>query len=174
MTSSSFNSAARLPYADRQLDRINSFVPRIDTKASLLFALASAELAVLVLNLAPVDLMRWYIGAPVVVFIGLISGVLIQLYRCAYPHLKGGESSLIYFGEIAKRTEANFLRDYTALSEDDLLREFVAQIWRNSEIVSLKYSHLKLATVLTMISLIPWAIVLGATAIIYSRIPVTH
>lgn len=174
MTSTSFNSAARLSYADHQLDRINSFIPRINAKASVLLALASAELAVMVLNLAPADLMRWYIGVPVIVFLGLISGVLIQLYRCAYPHLKGGNSSLIYFGEIAKRTEANYLREYTALTEDDLLRELVGQIWRNSEIVSAKYSHLKLATVLTMTSLVPWVVVLGTTAVIYSRLPVTH
>src|SRR3982750_1395889 len=86
---------------ERQLDRIQSFHPRLDAKVSALFAVASGQIAVAALNLSANDLKNWWITVPLVFFLLVIGVTLINLYRCAYPHLDGGHRSLIYFKEIA-------------------------------------------------------------------------
>jgi hypothetical protein len=162
----------RLQSAEQQLDRMHAFFPRIDAKMSALLAIATGEVAIFALNLSPNDLALWYVDVTGTLFAAAIVWVLAQLYFCAGPHLAGGNQSLIYFREIAKRTEANFIREYLEISEEELLRDVAAQVWRNSEIVSAKFDYLKKATTGLVLSLVPWAIALIATALTHHRLPI--
>src|SRR5690606_11448187 len=109
----------RLEVAERQLVLVQSFMPRIDAKVSALFAIVSAQLAVAVLNLNAADLPKWYVTVPLGLFLVMIGWTYFNLYRCAYPHLEGGQSSLVYFAEIAKRRESEFIQQYSAVSTQD-------------------------------------------------------
>lgn len=162
----------RLEVSERQLALVQSFIPRIDGKVSALFAIVSAQLAVAALNLTAADLPRWYVTIPLAVFLITAATVYINLYRCAYPHLDGGHNSLVYFAEIAKRREADYIKEYTAISVADLTNDICGQIWRNSEIVSCKFKYLKTATQFAMFSIVPWVILLLATSYTNGRIPV--
>jgi len=164
----------RLSQAERQLDRILAFFPRIDAKMSALLAIVSAEVGLFALNLTPGDLTLWYLAVPGAFFFITAVVVLGALYNCASPHLKGGSQSIVYFQEIANRTESNFIRDYAAISDDDLLRDVSAQIWRNSEIVASKFKSLKVATIGLLVSLLPWLITLAAISLTHHRLPLTH
>ena len=154
-----------------QLDHVHHFFPRIDSKVTALFAVASGQIAVAAINLSANDLARWWISIPLVVFLAIICVSLGNLYRCAYPHLTGGNASLIYFGEIAKLRESEFITKFGALTEDELKSELAAQIWRNSEIVNMKYRYLRYSTIAAMLSLIPWALLLIATSLSHGAIP---
>ena len=161
----------RLEVAERQLALVQSFIPRIDGKVSALFAICSAQLAVAALNLSANDLPKWYVTVPLAVFLVTLCITYFNLYRCAYPHLEGGHASLVYFGEIAKRRESDYISQYINISNADLLNDVAGQIWRNSEIASCKFKYLKIATQFAMISLAPWIVLLIATAFSNSRIP---
>lgn len=162
----------RLEVAERQLVLVQSFIPRIDGKVSALFATVSAQLAVAALNISATDLPRWYVTIPLSFFLITVAMVFINLYRCAYPHLDGGHNSMVYFAEIAKRREAEYIKEYTAVSVANLTNDIVGQIWRNSEIVSCKFKYLKTATQFAMFSIVPWMILLLATSYTNGRIPV--
>lgn len=162
----------RLEVAERQLALVQSFIPRIDSKVSALFAICSAELAVAGLNLSAADLPKWYVTIPLAALLVTLSITYFNLYRCAYPHLDGGHASLVYFGEIAKRRESDYIAQYTSISVPDLLNDVCGQIWRNSEIVSCKFKYLKCATQFAMISLAPWVILLIATGFSNARMPI--
>jgi hypothetical protein len=82
--------------------------------------------------------------------------------------LKGGANSLIYFREIAKRTETRFIDDFIAQAEDAHTRDLLGQVWRNSEILKMKYDALKIAFVLSALALIPWVIFLALAAVAHS------
>ncbi|EQB13864.1 Pycsar system effector family protein [Novosphingobium lindaniclasticum] len=161
----------RLEVAERQLAFVQSFFPRIDSKVSALFAIMSAQIAVAALNLTAEDLIQWYMGLPLTVFLLAVAAAYVFLYRCAYPHLEGGQSSLVYFAEIAKRREAEFIRDYLAASVPSLAEDITGQIWRNSQIVDCKFKFLKLATQFAMFSLLPWVFVLIASSYSHGRLP---
>jgi hypothetical protein len=156
---------------ERQLDRTQAFIPRLDTKVSAVFAIQAGQIAVASLNLTFGDLKIWWIAAPLAVFLATAAFVIFNLYRCTYPHLKGGNSSLIYFNEIAKLREAEFIQRFGALSTAEFKNDLAAQIWRNAEIACLKYGYLRQATVAAMLSLLPWTGLLLATSLAHWTLP---
>lgn len=156
---------------ERQLDRIQSFLPRIDTKASALFAITAGQIAVATLNLTANDLKVWWIALPLGAFLAVTTYVFFELYRCTFPHLKGGHSSLVYFAEIAKLREAEYISKFSALTQDELKKDLAGQIWRNAEIVCCKYTYLKHATIGAMLSIVPWTAFLLATSLAHWQVP---
>ncbi|PHQ64400.1 MAG: hypothetical protein COC10_01035 [Sphingobium sp.] len=161
----------RLEVAERQLALVQNFMPRLDSKVTALFAIVSAQLAVAALNLTAADLPKWYVTVPLAVFLAMVAWTYFNLYRCAFPHLEGGQASLVYFAEISKRRESDFVHQYMSVSVTDLTNDICGQIWRNSEIVSCKFKYLKAATQWAMGSLLPWAIVLIAASFSNGRVP---
>lgn len=170
MTNNSTSKLSLEAY-ERQLDRIHHFFPRLDSKVSALFAVSSGQIAVAALNLSANDLKLWWITVPLAAFMLIIGWAMLNLYRCAYPHLDGGNASLVYFNEIAKLRESDYINKLGDISEVDFKADVAGQIWRNSEIVGCKYRYLKNATVAAMLSLIPWAVLLAATSLSHGRIP---
>ena len=161
----------RLEVAERQLGLVMGFFPRIDSKVSALFAIASAEIAVAILNVGPDDLKAWLITVPLVAFLLVIGLTIFNLYRCAYPHLDGGRQSLVYFAEIAKLDQANYIAAYRGLNVSDLTDDLCSQVHRNSEILDKKYGYLRTATKAVMWSLLPWTLFLLATSLSHWRAP---
>jgi hypothetical protein len=80
------------------------------------------------------------------------------LYKGAFPNLAGGNLSLVYFREIAKRTEAKFIDEFMAQQEADYVKDVLGQVWRNSEILVEKFNHLKCALTFMAVAVIPWII----------------
>jgi hypothetical protein len=160
-----------LEVAERQLDRVMGFFPRIDSKVSALFAIVSAQVAFAAINITIDDLRSWWIAIPAVAFVICIVWSIGRLYQCTFPSLTGGHASLVYFKEIAKVTEGEYLDRYQKLDEETLRRDVVGQIWRNSEIVSAKYAYLRQATIATMVSILPWALLLLGTSMVHWKLP---
>lgn len=147
---------ATVELCERQLDRTMAFFPRVDAKATALFAIDSGLLAVMGTHIRADQIGLWYAFLPAVLATAAIAIALSYIYVCSFPQLKGGAGSLIFFGEIAKRTEAQFAKEFQAASQDERLQDFLCQIWRNSEILKIKFHAVKLAFIWTAISLVPW------------------
>ncbi len=162
------NTKATQEFAGKQLDRILSFFLRVEAKASFLFAMDTGLLALLALNIGVGDAKIWFLALPASIAFLLLMGSLYFVYQCTFPHLKGGTGSLIYFREIAQRTEAKFIEEFLAQDEEAHTQDLLGQVWRNSEILKLKFDSMKTAFVLTALSLIPWTIFLIAAAIVHS------
>ena len=93
---------------------------------------------------------------------------LFHIYWCVFPHLKGGANSLIYFREIAGRTELDFADAFLSRADEGHTRDAAGQIWRNSAILKLKFDYLKRAFVLTMLAIAPWVGFLASVALLHS------
>ncbi|TPK83416.1 hypothetical protein FJ936_21000 [Mesorhizobium sp. B2-4-13] len=124
-------------------------------------------------NLAIDGLKTWWVGMPAFVFIVCVVWTVANLYRCTFPHLEGGHASLIYFKEIAKLTEGDYLQKYGSIDEAALKRDLMGQIWRNSEILGLKYDYLKQATLAVMIAILPWFLLLLGTSYVHWKLPLS-
>ena len=132
------------------------FFARVDTKASAVLAINTGMLAVLASNASPVINMSLLSGVLAGITAAMVGGSLWFLYRVAFPVLHVGHKSLIYFREIAKRTEAVFIEEF--LRQDDAARtkDLLGQVWRNSEILKLKFDSLRWAFILMALAIIPW------------------
>lgn len=161
----------RVECAERQLALVQSFFGRVDTRMTALFAILTGQAAVLVLNLHTADFRNAYAIGPAILFTAIAIVALQGLYRCAYPDLKGGERSLVYFAEIAKLREAEYVKAYTKITDQALLDDLTAQIWRNSKILAAKYTALKRATIAVGLGTAPWLWTLGKLAYDYGRMP---
>ena len=75
----------------------------------------------------------------------------------AFPTLRGGHKSLIYFREIARRTESNFIDEFVEQEEGARIKDLLGQVWRNSCILTSKFDSLKWAFILVALAIIPWA-----------------
>lgn len=158
--------------AAKHLDRTLGFFSRVEAKASFLFALNTAMLGIEAMNVKKLDFEVWYHLLALVAGAGLNLLSLFFVYRCIFPALKGGHASLLYFREIAKLREAEYLSLVKARNSDEFLDDYLAQIWRNSEILNVKFDAIKIAFQLTAIATLPWTAFLAIAALSHPDLPV--
>jgi hypothetical protein len=151
-----FKPQDQLKEARDQLTLVLGFFARVDAKASVVLAINTGMLAVLASNAPP--LVRMSVIACILAGLAgvTIAGSLWFLYRVAFPTLHGGHHSLVYFREIAKRTESNFIEDFLAQDDTVRVKDLLGQVWRNSEIVKLKFDSLRWAFILMALAITPW------------------
>ena len=65
---------------------------------------------------------------------------------------------MIYFREIAQRTESNFIDEFTQQNQQARAKDVLGQVWRNSEILKQKFDALKVAFILMAIAIFPWVV----------------
>lgn len=155
-----------------QLDRVLGFFPRVEGRISTLFGANTLILAIAALNLSAGDLRLWYVVMPALILISALLVSYFHLYKANFPDVTGGEGSLVFFKEVQKRTEANYLANFLACSEDDYQKDLLGQVWRNSCILCDKYERVKHAIKATAFSIIPFIIFLAVTGTLHGRIPV--
>ena len=109
-----------------QLSLVLSFFSRVDAKASALLAIDTGMLALLTSKAPPLTTMLVLSYALAGVTAAMLGGSLWFLYRVAFPSLDGGHQSLIYFREIARRTETNFIDDFRAEEEESRVKDLLA------------------------------------------------
>jgi hypothetical protein len=151
--------------AREQLNLVLSFFPRVDGKLSTILAINTGMLGALAASTPSLQNTEWWLAiAPVITFI-LLFASYVNLYRGGFPDVKGGRDSIVYFGEISRRTESKFIEAYISQSDDALRRELLGQVWRNSEILREKYTCLKLAFQFMAGAVAPWALTLALFAV---------
>lgn len=154
--SSHNNSAAKMGlHAAEQLDRVLAFFTRADAKGSVLLAVDTGMLAFLASNFP------LYNSFDKMLLITLLPALLLaislwHLYKGAFPSLDGGHESLIYFREIAKRTESRFIAEFVSQSDEAYINDLLSQVWRNSEILKEKFNHISSAFNWMALSIPPW------------------
>jgi len=154
-----------LDAANSQLDRVLGFFSRVETKASFLFAINTSLLAIMALNFSPADLafcseMIPAVGASILILVSFFF-----LYRSSFPNLRGGDDSLLYFRAIAQRAEIDFVQAFTQRSVEQHTHDLLGQVWRNSEILKMKFDAVKVSFILTAISLLPLSLFLIVAAL---------
>jgi hypothetical protein len=147
-----------------QLNLVLGFFSRVDSKLSVLLAIDTGMLAVLGTNAPPVQALSVGMAVAALAAVALLGASIVFLYRGAFPSLKGGEASLVYFREIAGRTEHQFIEQFRRQDDEQHVGDLLGQVWRNSEILSAKFDALKVAFTLLAIALVPWVAALAMFA----------
>jgi hypothetical protein len=148
----------------------------VDSKLSVVLAVNTGMLAVLGADAPPINALSWAMVISAGLAVALLGVSIVFLYRGAFPRLKGGTASLIYFREIANRTENEFIEQFKNNDDEQHVNDLLGQVWRNSEILKAKFDALKTAFTLLALALIPWlaALALFATRAAPSRTTLFH
>ena len=138
------------------LNRVLGFFARVDAKASVVLAIDTGMLGFLVSRVPSIHSLAWWeIAIPIATMVSL--GISLWfLYWGAFPSLKGGNASLVYFREVANRTEAKFIDEFVKQSVSDHAKDLLGQSWRNSEILKEKFDRLKIAFIFLALAIPPW------------------
>ncbi|MBN8740401.1 MAG: hypothetical protein BGP24_22435 [Lysobacterales bacterium 69-70] len=151
----------QLKAAWSQLTLVLSFFSRIDTKLSVVLGLNLGMFAVLTSRITKVEDLHLLLVLLLVACLLLLTLSLFHLYKGAFPDLKGGTNSLVYFGNIAKLSEPAFVGAYRALSTTALVEDIHEQTWRNSKILVGKFYALQKSYQWTLAAVVPWLISLA-------------
>jgi hypothetical protein len=147
-----------------ELQLILSFFPRVESKFSVILAIDTGMIGFLAANAPPFSAFsKWMLlssGATIL----LLAASIAMLYRGSFPNLKGGESSLVYFREIGKRREHRFVEEFAAQNEKQYGHDLLGQVWRNSQILSIKFDCLKLAFTSLALAIPAWIVTLALFA----------
>lgn len=138
------------------LSRILGFFPRVDTLSSVVLAIDISMLAILAANtpsLQSISRLQLFIA---IIFVVTVAVSLYHLYKSSFPRLECEEKSLIYFREIAELEQLEFAKEFLGQTEKNYLHDLIKQIWRNSEILKLKFDHIKKAFIFLVLALVPW------------------
>lgn len=148
-----------------RLQHVLSFFDRVDTKLSVVLGVNVALLGLLTTQmetLKEVSILGW---VAIGMYAVLSAFSFSFLYRGSFPHLEGGDGSLIYFAQIAKRAPATFAAEFKAQTPEFLLADVLEQLRNNAAIATAKYRYLCLAYRLMALSLIPWGAALASFAL---------
>jgi len=139
------------------------FFPRVDAKQSVVSGVHLAMLGYLAA--------KWPAGPKVIPGAGWLFGAIFVLattasfwllYRSSFPNLNRGDGSLVFFREVAKRKELDFVGRYQDLSDAGLTKDILYQVWRNSVILHDKFVCLRWSYLIMMGSTLPWVAALLA------------
>lgn len=142
--------------AHKQLDRVLSFFARVEAKASFGFAVNSALLGVVAVHIERSDLERWQHLIALGAFAIGIAVSYYFIYRCSFPNLAGGHKSLVYFKEVGKLREVDYIASFRAMSSEAYIDDVLGQTWRNSQILAEKFWAVRIAFIATGFALLPW------------------
>jgi hypothetical protein len=144
-----------------QLNLVLSFFSRVDAKGSVVLAVDTGMLGYLAAHLPSLNSIRlWEFLSPAL-SIAMLAVSIWNLYKGAFPQLKGGTQSLVYFAEIAKKTETKFIDGFMGQQESEYIKDILGQTHRNSEILTEKFTHLKWAFTMLAGAVIPWTVSLA-------------
>lgn len=158
------NEGELLGFALAQLDRTQSLHGRIETRAAGLMTLNLAMAGIVALNLKA-DILKTHWVCVAAIALLLHAAALVWLIAVSFSHLANKvRPSLLYFGDITRQGADEYIYKVKTSTAASLLDDALCQIWRNSEILSLKFARLQWAYVLTCVSILPWlAFLIGDT-----------
>jgi hypothetical protein len=148
-----------------QLKLVLSFFGRVDAKSSVVLAVDTGMLGYLATHIPPLNSLQWWEPISPVLAFCLLGVSFVYLYKGAFPTLSGGHVSLIYFAEIAKRTESKFIDQFLEQDEPGYQKELLGQVWRNSEILRTKFRCVKTAFIFLAWAALPWTVALVSFAL---------
>ncbi len=154
------NNLDSINAARDQLNRTLTFFSRVDAKASVILGVDTGLLAVLATRAFPYATLRWE-WIPIGLTLIALSTSFWHLFKEAFPVLKGGDGSALYFREVAKQTEAKYFETWKNLSDEQYLNELLGQVWRNSEILKQKFDHMRWAFYSLAVAIVPWVVSLA-------------
>lgn len=80
-----------------------------------------------------------------------------------FPRLNGPSSSFLFFGRIAEKSVVEYTNDFCRATDEELLKDWCAQIHRNAEIARDKHAWVRKSMGWAFFGAIPWA---GAIALL--------
>lgn len=163
--------AEKLNFALSQLDRTQAFHSRVDGRAAMLLTLNVAMASITIINFKN-EYLHTLIAIPACFGLAVMGYAFIYIILVTYSHLSNKiHPSMLFFGDIARITADDYIANVKAANEDELIEDALCQIWRNSEILAMKFKRANRAYYATCIAIIFWIIFLSSVTFKSGALP---
>jgi hypothetical protein len=149
--------ADEIAVLESNLARQLAWIAAADAKTGPVLTVNTAALgalAAVALPLGAWTVAQSFFGVAAVVLLALS---FIHVFVASFPRTDGPVGSMVFFGEITRRSEAEFLAAMAPLDPEAYRVDLARQCYRNAQIAGQKFRHVKLATTFLLLALIPWA-----------------
>lgn len=154
-------SKERLAEAHWVLERQLAWVAAAEVKVGVIATLQIALLGGLGVAYSTATARSpWAVGFSVFCAVADVAS-LICASMAIVPRMRGPKASLVFFGRIAERGEADFVDQFARMSDQDLLNDISAQIHCNAKVAMVKHGWVGKAVMLALMSAPPWLCALG-------------
>lgn len=143
--------------AEKNLERQLEWISRYDTRVSFVAGISIAMIGFLTSIASEVIVWSFAIKLDFITSGILLFTSLICIYFGQYPKTNSGNPSLLYFGTIGTMDCDKFKKHFKALSNAGYLNDLLSQTHKNSVIITKKFTFLKVALILLLVSVVPWA-----------------
>lgn len=143
--------------AELSLERLVEWIPRHDTKASVLFGVQAGMIGAIAASIAPPGALTSIESYLVLITASLLVVSIVFNGFGMLPNVLGPKESLIFFCSIAAKSYREFQNRWLRLSDDDYLGDLLEQIHVNSLIAAKKFLWLKKSYIFLAIATLPWA-----------------
>lgn len=154
--------SSRFEYARWVLERNLHWVSLVEAKTAVVASVDTAMLGALAVAFGALEPSErtawgilWLVFASVLLCLSIARGAL-----AVWPQTNGPPTSFVFFGKIKAVAADVYRREFLAADDDALLNDLLAQIHRNAEIASNKYTHVTTSMKLAIVSLPIWVIAL--------------
>lgn len=161
-------------FALQQLDRLQGFFPRVEGKATFLFAANVGMLAAIGLGYPIKEPFSW-VGGVGFAATALLCGSLLDVYRTIFPRLKYPEKiGVVFFGHIAQTSAEYYTARIQTMSDAELLEDIGSQIVINSKYLDVKFKAMERAFRLSWAALLPWVLFIAMVANTTGSLPLNR
>ncbi len=150
------------------LAHVQGMVDLADRKIQILLAADAVLIALLISSTPGVLKDSFGAGAPfIAVATGVVALLLLGAVGCSIlfaflvlrPRLEFGQHrSSFYFGHIAAKPVAQFVDDFSAMSEPETIKDLLRQIHANSLIANAKFRWVTVSTYALIVALFFWLV----------------
>jgi len=162
----------QLARALSQYDRLQTFFPRVESRATFLLGTDVGLATLTILNYHLDHQNVWLMLCGSACLLAFLVGMAFA-FSTFFTHLKGAAvSSLIYFGDVAALKPVDYFHKARAASMDDMLDDALCQVWRNSEILNQKFKRVKASFVATAIAIPLWIAFLAISVAQTGTLPI--
>lgn len=154
-------NATRLQTAQWVIERQLAWIAAADAKVAVVIAVDTAMIAALATAFAAAKT-----PTPWAITLSLMAGLFtVVAMACAaaslLPRTSGPQSSLLYFGTVAKSLPADYVEAFSKARVDELLKDWALQIHRNAEIAARKHLLVRRAVGWSFSAALPWVFAVG-------------
>lgn len=140
------------------LARQLAWIAAADNKIAPVFAIDTAMLGLLAGLLPGASNITTAIAVVCAIAALMLVASVVFLAHAAFPRLDGPKESMVFFGGIAKQSESGFIERAMRGPTPEYLSDLARQIYRNSEIATIKFSSVRTSMIL-MFATVPFWVV---------------
>jgi hypothetical protein len=143
---------------EKTLDRIAEWIRAVDAKASVILAIDTGMIAIVVTLASATKGWTESTGTWVAMGSLMLIVSLLLVVSATFPQIDGQGGSLIFFGEIAGQPFPKYVDSVEKRSSESYLLDLNAQCYRTAAIANEKYRRVRYATIGLFVGLLPWLV----------------